>query len=67
MKFQLIEPIETTNKTPWYAYSDAGEQVRDACDNFVHSNEPNILALIYWLERFGLNNDEIVTVLKEEL
>ena len=53
--------------TPWYAYGEAGEQTRDAVDRFVHSETQNILALIYWCERVGMTDAEIVQLLKEEL
>ncbi len=52
---------------PWYAYGEAGEHTRDAVDKFVKSETQNILALIYWCERVGMTNDEIVDLLKEEL
>lgn len=53
--------------TPRYAYGEIGEQVRDAVDHFVHSETQNILALIYWCERVGMDSDEIIDLLKEEL
>ncbi|MEL0152281.1 MAG: hypothetical protein VW779_03600 [Halieaceae bacterium] len=53
--------------TPRYAYGEMGEQVRDAVDHFVHSEKQNILALIYWCERVGMDSDEIIDLLKEEL
>jgi len=53
--------------TPWYAYGEAGEHTRDAVDRFVHSETQNILALIYWCERVGMTDAEIVQLLKEEL
>jgi hypothetical protein len=53
--------------TPWYAYGEAGEHTRDAVDRFVHSEKQNILALIYWCERVGMDSDEIIDLLKEEL
>jgi len=53
--------------TPRYAYGEMGEQVRDAVDHFVHSETQNILALIYWCERVGMTDAEIVQLLKEEL
>jgi len=53
--------------TPRYAYGEMGEQVRDACDAFIHSNEPDILKMIIWLEIIGMDSDSIVKLLKEEL
>tara|TARA_R100000329_G_scaffold115345_1_gene94794 strand:+ start:428 stop:655 length:228 start_codon:yes stop_codon:yes gene_type:complete len=53
--------------TSVFYYGEMGEQVRDACDAFIHSNEPDILKMIIWCQIVGMDSDEIVQLLKEEL
>ena len=53
--------------TSVFYYGEMGEQVRAACDAFIHSNEPDILKMIIWCQIVGMDSDEIVQLLKEEL
>ena len=53
--------------TSVFYYGEMGEQVRDACDAFIHSNAPDILKMIIWCQIVGMDSDEIVQLLKEEL
>ncbi len=50
-----------------YSYGEAGQQIRDAADNYLHSGEANVHEFIYWCERFGLASEDIIEILKEEL
>ena len=64
-----INPTKERNNmtTSVFYYGEMGEQVRDACDAFIHSNEPDILKMIIWCQIVGMDSDEIVQLLKEEL
>lgn len=53
--------------TSVFYYGEVGEQLRDACDAFIHSNEPDILKIIAFCEILGMSSSEIIQLLKEEL